>query len=185
MKKAEALRDLLPGANCGRAAIPAATATPRQWPTKARRSASAPPGGAAVAQATAELLGVKSEGWKPVPVRSAAPAVRSLPPGAGIPRPEFPAAANQFYGGDWLCMYGCLSAMGTVRRCANTAPSRWKTGWRGSIRPLCRGCGLCAKACPKHLIELVPGSAKGVVRCSSHDKGAWCERPAPKAVSAA
>ena len=37
---------------------------------------------------------------------------------------------------------------------------------------LCRGCSKCVSVCPKGLIALLPGSAKGVVRCSSHDKGA-------------
>ena len=37
---------------------------------------------------------------------------------------------------------------------------------------LCRACGLCVKECPKSLITILPGSARGVVRCSSHDKGA-------------
>ena len=35
----------------------------------------------------------------------------------------------------------------------------------------CRGCGLCAKACPKHLIELIRADKEVAVRCSNQDKG--------------
>ena len=39
---------------------------------------------------------------------------------------------------------------------------------------LCKGCGLCVRACPKHIIRIVPLNAKKYteVACSSHDKGA-------------
>ena len=39
-------------------------------------------------------------------------------------------------------------------------------------RTLCTGCGICTKACPNHLISLIPAAAKIVVGCSSQDKGA-------------
>lgn len=35
----------------------------------------------------------------------------------------------------------------------------------------CQACGACVAACPNHLIEILPASAKYVVRCSSHDRG--------------
>lgn len=38
-------------------------------------------------------------------------------------------------------------------------------------RESCQGCGSCVNACPAHLIELIPYSAKYMVKCSSHAKG--------------
>ena len=35
----------------------------------------------------------------------------------------------------------------------------------------CVSCGKCVKACPKHLIEIVPYKSKYHVRCMSQDKG--------------
>lgn len=40
---------------------------------------------------------------------------------------------------------------------------------------LCTACGLCAKACPRNIIEIRPKGPRGIrvwVACSSHDKGA-------------
>ena len=38
-------------------------------------------------------------------------------------------------------------------------------------KEVCKACGKCVAACPKHLIELVPYKAKHIVQCSSKDKG--------------
>ena len=38
-------------------------------------------------------------------------------------------------------------------------------------KEVCKACGKCVAACPKHLIELVPYSAKHIVQCSSKDVG--------------
>ena len=35
----------------------------------------------------------------------------------------------------------------------------------------CKACGKCVAACPKHLIEIVPGDTPYMVACSSQDKG--------------
>lgn len=38
-------------------------------------------------------------------------------------------------------------------------------------RTKCVGCGKCAKACPQHLIEIIPDTAVYAVACASRDKG--------------
>jgi ferredoxin len=37
---------------------------------------------------------------------------------------------------------------------------------------VCTGCGKCVRECPRHIIRLVPLSARAHVACSSRDKGA-------------
>ena len=44
----------------------------------------------------------------------------------------------------------------------------------------CNGCGLCAAACPKNRITLIPAGKVSAVRCSSHERG-----PAVKKVCSA
>ena len=36
----------------------------------------------------------------------------------------------------------------------------------------CIGCGICAKACPNHIIHIINQTSKVTVNCSNHDKGA-------------
>jgi NAD-dependent dihydropyrimidine dehydrogenase PreA subunit len=40
------------------------------------------------------------------------------------------------------------------------------------IEDKCTACGMCVKACPRNLIELLPVDKKFVVNCRSMDKGA-------------
>lgn len=130
-----------------------------------------PPAGAKVAEATGELLGVSGE----VEVKTALVrcggcldvTARKLNY-RGLPSCK---AAAQFYGGDWLCGAGCLGYGDCVNACEFDA-IHVENGLARVDPSLCRACGLCVKACPKHLIALVPGATKGVVRCSSHEKGA-------------
>ena len=48
------------------------------------------------------------------------------------------------------------------------------------LKNRCLGCGLCAAACPKNLITLIPVGKANAVRCSSHERG-----PAVKKVCSA
>ena len=44
------------------------------------------------------------------------------------------------------------------------------------IKDKCTGCGLCAAACPKKLIEIIPKTAAVAVNCSNTDKGALARK---------
>ena len=43
-------------------------------------------------------------------------------------------------------------------------------------KAVCVGCGMCAKACPNHLITIIPATSTVYVGCSSHDKGAFTRK---------
>lgn len=73
-------------------------------------------------------------------------------------------------GGAKLCPEGCLGAGTCVSVCTYDA-IKCVNGITVVDKALCEACGLCVKNCPKHLIELVPKSAKVYVSCSSTCKG--------------
>ncbi|MBV6340189.1 RnfABCDGE type electron transport complex subunit B [Candidatus Magnetobacterium casense] len=75
-------------------------------------------------------------------------------------------------GGDKSCAYGCLG-YGT---CASVCPFD-ALHMNESDLPVvdikkCTGCRKCAEACPKKVIEILPGSKAVLVACHSKDKGA-------------
>lgn len=170
-EKVEAVRDALPGANCGACGYSGCDGYAHALVHEGAKVGLCSPGGAETAEKTAALLGVSGT----VEVKTAmvrcggceAHTARKLDY-HGIPSC---AAANQFYGGNWKCSYGCLG-YGDCRAVCEYGAITVDNGLARIDPSLCRGCSKCISACPKGLIALLPGSARGVVRCSSHDKGA-------------
>ena len=72
--------------------------------------------------------------------------------------------------GEKACAYGCMGYGSCVRACPFDA-IHIVNGVARVDKEKCKACGKCIAECPNHLIELVPYSAKHVVKCSSKDKG--------------
>lgn len=170
-ERAEALRDLLPGANCGACGYSGCDGYADAMANHGALVGLCSPGGASVAKATGDFLGVSGEAQlKTALVRCGGCdefTARKLEY-RGIPSCT---AASQFFGGDWLCNYGCLG-YGDCASVCDYGAIEIKEGLARINPELCRGCTKCAKACPKGLIVMQEASALGVVRCSNHDKGA-------------
>ena len=79
------------------------------------------------------------------------------------------------YSGDTGCSYGCLGCGDCVAACKFGAITmNPETGLPVVDEEKCTACGACAKACPKHVIELRnkgPRSMRVFVSCINHDKG--------------
>ena len=72
--------------------------------------------------------------------------------------------------GDKACAYGCTGLGTCVKACPFDAIHI--VGGRAEvIYDKCRACGKCIAACPNHLIELVPATAGYAVRCFSQERG--------------
>lgn len=79
-------------------------------------------------------------------------------------------AAVHTAGGDKACTYGCLGYGECVSACRFDAVT--VVNGAAIVNPeKCTACGQCVRACPRNIIELIPYSAKYMVGCSSHDKG--------------
>lgn len=79
------------------------------------------------------------------------------------------------YSGDTGCSYGCLGCGDCVAACKFGAITmNPETGLPVVDEEKCTACGACAKACPKHVIELRNKGPRGMrvfVSCINHDKG--------------
>ena len=83
--------------------------------------------------------------------------------------PESCSVMTLVSGGDKLCLYGCLGGGDCVSACQFGAIYLNENGLPEVIEELCTGCGLCAKACPRNVIEVHPIDRELFVFCKNLD----------------
>ena len=167
-----AIRDCLPGANCGACGFTGCDGYAKALLTPGTKTNLCVPGGAEAARKLAEVLGVEAEAVEPkvAIVRCGGDCEHTSPKEdyRGIASCQ---AAKLFFGGKGTCTYGCLGFGDCAKVCPHDAIS-WNNGIAAIDPSVCVGCGLCAKTCPQQVIAAIPQSAKTAVLCSNHDKGA-------------
>ncbi|HHY14040.1 MAG TPA: RnfABCDGE type electron transport complex subunit B [Thermoanaerobacterales bacterium] len=80
-------------------------------------------------------------------------------------------AANAISGGHKGCAFGCLGFGSCAAACPFGCIIMNENGLPVIDEDTCTACGLCVKACPRNLIELVDKSKTIHVGCTSKDKG--------------
>ncbi len=168
-----AVRDCLPGANCGACGFAGcdgyAKALCEDPSTPANLCI---PGAASVANQLAEVLGVEvGDVVEQVAVVHCSGDCQHTQDKVAYSGIETCAAAKMFYGGKGSCTFGCLGLGDCQRACPQNAIFI-KDGVAQVYTCDCIGCGVCVKTCPNHLISLVPDTKQMVVACSNRDKGA-------------
>ena len=177
-EKAEKIRECLPGANCGACGFSGcdgyAAALSKGETDKTNLCA---PGGNDAAIAIAEVLGVEAGSVKPmaafVHCNGTSKNSKKKLEYKGVMSCKM---ASQLFGGPKQCVYGCIGYGDCVDVCQFGAISIEDSVAR--VNPLvCTACQQCIKACPKHLIELVPMyETKAAVTCKNHNKGAFTRK---------
>ena len=80
-------------------------------------------------------------------------------------------SANKLSGGDKLCPNGCIG-LGTCAAACKFDAIHIINGVAAVDYEKCTACGVCVSSCPKNIIRLIPYDAKHWVGCMSADKGA-------------
>ena len=168
-----AVRDCLPGANCGACGYAGcdgyAKALCENPDTPANLCI---PGADSVARQLSEVLGVEyADVVEQVAVVRCSGDCEHTQDKVEYDGMQSCAAAKLMYGGKGSCTYGCLG----LGDCQNACPHGAiciENGIAHINTRSCIGCGVCAKACPNQLITLVPDVKRVVVACSNKDKGA-------------
>jgi Na+-translocating ferredoxin:NAD+ oxidoreductase RNF subunit RnfB len=80
-------------------------------------------------------------------------------------------AAVLVSGGGKACVFGCLGLGSCVTACPYDAMYMNSNGIPVVIDDKCTGCTLCAPACPKDLIEMLPVTSDIQILCKSTHKG--------------
>ena len=151
------IAEVLPGANCGgcgKAGCRAlAEAFVKQGNMEGLKCA---PGGDAVAQKVAQLLGVSAEASDPmVAVLRCNGSCSNAPAKTHFDGLHDCHYANSVYGGESGCLFGCLGFGNCVSVCQFGALSiDEKTGLPVVDEEKCTACGACVKECPRMLLEL-------------------------------
>ena len=170
---AEAITEVLPGANCGSCGFAGCSAYANAISKDGAKINACSPGGQNVADAIAGILGVESaqveEKIAVVRCSGTHDVAKDKFEYTGIK--DCGAVASLQGAGQKSCDYGCLGFGSCVKVCCRGAISI-VDGIAVIDIDKCGGCGECVAVCPKHLIDLVPRKTKYVVKCQSCDKGA-------------
>lgn len=171
-EKEVAVRELLPGNNCGGCGYPgcdglAAAIANGDAPVNA-----CPVASATVAQEIGAVLGVEAEASVRMAavVKCAGTCEQAKELYEYVGPQDCRLAANSPNGGAKGCTFGCLGFGNCAKACPYDAITLIK-GIAYVDQEKCKACKKCIAACPRHLIELVPYDLEQVVRCNSRDKG--------------
>ncbi len=170
---ATAIRDCLPGANCGACGYSGCDGYAKALADKATDATNlCVPGGDGTAKEIAAILGVEAAD---VVEKVAYVACNGIC-GAVERKYDYQGqktchAANLSYNGDKFCTFACLGYGDCMRVCPKDAISI-ENGVAHVDPQKCIGCGMCMRECPNGIIKLIEDTTRVVVQCSNHDKGA-------------
>ena len=173
-EKAAAVRECLPGANCGACGFSGcdgyAAALSSGETAECNRCT---PGGNDVAAKVAEIMGLEAGSVMPmtavVMCRGNSMNNAEKLEYRGV---QSCKVATQLFGGPKNCVHGCIGFGDCVKTCPYEAI--FICDGVARINPEnCRACKMCINTCPRQLIDLFPlNTAKAAVLCKNHDKGA-------------
>lgn len=171
-EKAAAVRECLPGNNCGACGYPgcdgcSAAIAKGEAPVNA-----CPVGGAPVAAKVAVIMGVEAAPTvkKVAFVRCAGDCDHAVDKSDYYGIRDCRAAAAIPGKSGKACSFGCMGFGTCVEQCQFDA-IHIVNGVAFVDRRKCVACGKCVAACPQNLITLVPDNAKWAVQCVSQEKG--------------
>lgn len=170
--KEAAVRELLPGNNCGGCGFPgcdglAAAIAKGEMPPSA-----CPVGGEACAEAISKVLGVENTANTRYVafVKCAGDCEKAKDVYDYVGPKSCKLAQNNPNGGPKGCTFGC-TGYGSCKAVCEFGAIEIIDGIAVINKEKCKACGKCITECPRKLIEMVPYDAVHLVRCNSHDKG--------------
>lgn len=170
-EKEIAIRDSLPGNNCGGCGYAGCDALAKAIANGEAEANACPVGGAVVASKIAEIIGSSVEVTKKVAfVKCSGTCEKAVDRFNYYGNNDCKQAALSTGGGQKACTYGCMGFGSCVKVCEFDA-IHIENGIAVVDIEKCVACGKCIKECPKHLIELVPYEQKQKVACNSKDFG--------------
>lgn len=171
-EKVVAVRECLPGANCGACGYSGCDGYAEALAKGEAKNGLCSPGGAQCVQDIAAALGQEAGEFKRriavVHCDGTCDKTEKSYDYRGI---QTCAGVSLMFSGDGKCSYGCIGLGDCMRACKNDAISICN-GVAVINAVKCGSCAECVAACPKGLIQIVYGDSTADVGCSNKDKGA-------------
>ena len=172
--KRDAVREVLPGANCGGCGFPGCDGCADAIASGKAPVNACPVGGAEVAAKVASIMGVEADTSSVKKVATVicqgdAQHCRSKFDYTGI---QDCVAASLVNDGYKSCKYACLGLGTCVKACPFDAIHIDEHRHIAVVDPdKCQSCGKCVEACPKHVLELQPETRPVRLLCRAADEG--------------
>ncbi len=171
-EKEMAVREKLPGNNCGGCGFAGCDSLAKAIAAGEAPVNGCPVAGPAIAAQIGEIMGVSAEGAvkKVAFVKCAGTCDKTHQKFNYSGIIDCVAAVSVPGGSPKSCSHGCTGMGSCVKACEFDA-IHVVNGVAVVDKEKCVACGKCTKVCPKQLIEIVPYDAKHLVQCSSKDFG--------------
>ena len=172
-EKEIAVRDALPGNNCGGCGYPGCDGLAKAIASGEAKVNQCPVGGQPVAAKIAVIMGVDDVGASEkkvafVKCKGNCNYTKKIYTYSGLY--DCNGAMVVPGAGGKSCEYGCMGYGSCVKACEFDS-IHIVDGIALVDKEKCVACGKCVSACPKKLIDMVPYKAKTLVQCNSQDKG--------------
>ncbi|MFC1668206.1 RnfABCDGE type electron transport complex subunit B [Chlamydiota bacterium] len=168
----EKLTSILPGANCGVCGFPGCRSLAKSIVSHTSTVNACIPGGSETAEQIAQIMGVETQKMIPqiaiIHCQGGKKEAKTCFLYQGI---ADCIAANNFFGGNKTCTYGCLGFGNCYKVCPFHAIVMTNNRLPVIDPKKCTGCGKCVEVCPKNIISLLPRTEHIYLACSSKDKG--------------
>jgi Na+-translocating ferredoxin:NAD+ oxidoreductase RNF subunit RnfB len=170
--KEVAVRELLPGNNCGGCGFPGCDGLAAAIAKGEMPPSSCPVGGAEAAEKISSVLGVENSAAVRMTafVKCAGSCDKAKDLYEYVGPKSCKLAQNNPNNGPKGCSYGC-SGYGSCMAVCEFGAIDIVDGIAVINKDKCKACGKCIKECPRHLIELIPYDTPHMVQCNSKDKG--------------
>ncbi|NLK68723.1 MAG: RnfABCDGE type electron transport complex subunit B [Clostridiaceae bacterium] len=170
-ERIEAVRDVLPGANCGACGYSGCDGY-AQAVVDGASITLCPVGGAGLVDSLSEIMGTGGKAsekmvarvmcngtWDKVTIKFDYDGILDC------------RSVSTMAGGPSSCVYGCVG-MGCCEKVCAFDAIVVENGLAKVIESKCTGCEKCVAECPKDIIKMVPARSQYAVVCSNEEKGA-------------